>query len=58
MILLLLVTLLQNSGSFFSSQQILAMLTFDIMLIFTYFVSGYLSKNLHINESLLAELLK
>jgi diguanylate cyclase (GGDEF)-like protein len=57
-VLLLVITLLQNSEKFFSSQQITAMLTFDIMFIFTYFVSGYLSKNLHTNEVLLKELLK
>jgi diguanylate cyclase (GGDEF)-like protein len=57
-VLLLLITLLQNSGSFFSSEQIMAMLTFDILFIFAYFVSGYLSKNMHSNESLLKELLK
>jgi len=57
-VLLLVITLLQNSENFFSSQQTMAMLTFDIMFIFTYFVSGYLSKNLHTNEALLKELLK
>jgi len=57
-VLLLLITLLQNNGSFFSSEQIMAMLTFDIMFIFAYFVSGYLSKNMHTNESLLKELLQ
>jgi diguanylate cyclase (GGDEF)-like protein len=57
-VLLLVITLLQNSEIFFSSQQIMAMLTFDIMFIFTYSVSGYLSKNLHINEALLKELLE
>ena len=56
--LLLTITLLQKGEKFFSSQQIMAMLTFDIMFIFTYFVSGYLSKNLHTNEVLLKELLK
>ena len=56
--LLLVITLLQNSENFFSSQQTMAMLTFDIMFIFTYFVSGYLSKNLRTNEALLKELLK
>jgi diguanylate cyclase (GGDEF)-like protein len=56
--LLLLITLLQRGENFFSSQQIMAMLTFDIMFIFAYFVSGYLSKNLHTNEALLKELLK
>jgi len=55
---LLVIALLQNSNIFFSSQQIMAMLTFDIMFIFTYSVSGYLSKNLHTNEALLKELLK
>jgi len=57
-VLLLVITLLQNNENFFSSQQTMAMLTFDIMFIFTYFVSGYLSKNLHTNEALLKELLK
>jgi diguanylate cyclase (GGDEF)-like protein len=57
-VLLLVITLLQNSGNFFSSRQIMAMLTFDIMFIFTYSVSGYLSKNMHTNEALLKELLK
>jgi diguanylate cyclase (GGDEF)-like protein len=57
-VLLLLITLLQRGEDFFSSRQIMAMLTFDIMFIFTYFVSGYLSKNLHTNEALLKELLK
>jgi len=57
-VLLLLITLLQNNGSFFSSQQLMTMLTFDILLIFAYFVSGYLSKNLHSNESLLQDLLQ
>jgi diguanylate cyclase (GGDEF)-like protein len=57
-VLLLLITLLQKGEDFFSSRQIMAMLTFDIMFIFTYFVSGYLSKNLHTNETLLKELLK
>ncbi|MCX6558032.1 MAG: GGDEF domain-containing protein, partial [Candidatus Aminicenantes bacterium] len=57
-VLLLLITVLQKGETFFYSQQIMAMLTFDIMFIFTYFVSGYLSKNLHTNEALLKELLK
>ncbi|MEI6614499.1 MAG: diguanylate cyclase [Chrysiogenales bacterium] len=57
-VLLLVIALLQNSNIFFSSQQIMAMLTFDIMFIFTYSVSGYLSKNLHTNEALLKKLLK
>jgi len=57
-VLLLLITLLQNSGIFFSSQQIMAMLTFDLMFIFAYFVSGYLSKNMHSNEALLKDLLR
>ncbi len=57
-VLLLFITLMQNSEKFFSSYQIMAMLTFDIMFIFTYFVSGYLSKNLHTNEALLKDLLE
>ena len=58
MLLLLAIALLQNSECFFSSQQIMNMLAFDFMFIFTYFVSGYLSKNLHNNEDLLKDLLK
>jgi diguanylate cyclase (GGDEF)-like protein len=57
-VLLLAITLLQSSENIFYSQQIMAMLTFDIMFIFTYLVSGYLSKNLHTNETLLKELLQ
>ena len=34
------------------------MLAFDFMFVFTYFVSGYLSKNLHNNEDLLKDLLQ
>jgi diguanylate cyclase (GGDEF)-like protein len=57
-VLLLVITLLEKGENFFTGQPIMAMLTFDIMFIFTYFVSGYLSKNLHTNETLLKELLK
>ena len=56
--LLLAIGLLQNSEDFFSSQQILSMLAFGFMFIFTFFVSGYLSKNLRSNEELLQNLLK
>jgi len=58
MLLLLAIALLQNSENFFSSQQILNMLAFDFMFVFTYFVSGYLSKNLRDNEDLLKNLLQ
>ena len=58
MLLLLAIALLQNSENFFSSQQILNMLAFDFMFVFTYFVSGYLSKNLRYNEDLLKNLLQ
>lgn len=58
MLLLLAIALLQDSKDFFSSQQILSMLAFDFMFIFTYFVSGTLSKNLHSNEELLSNLLQ
>ncbi len=56
--LLLGIALLQNREIFFSSQQIMGMLAFDFMFIFAYFVSGYLSKNLHRNEELLHDLLQ
>lgn len=58
MLLLLAIALLQNSENFFSSRQILNMLAFDFMFVFTYFVSGYLSKNLRDNEDLLKNLLQ
>jgi len=57
-LLLLGIALLQNREIFFSSQQIMGMLAFDFMFIFAYFVSGYLSKNLHRNEELLHDLLQ
>jgi diguanylate cyclase (GGDEF)-like protein len=58
MFLLLAIALLQNSEDFFSSPQIMGMLAYDFMFIFAYFVSGYLSKNLHSNEELLKNLLR
>jgi len=57
-LLLLGIALLRNREIFFSSQQIMGMLAFDFMFIFAYFVSGYLSKNLHRNEELLHDLLQ
>ncbi len=58
MLLLLAIALLENSDNFFSSQQIMNMLAFDFLFVFTYFVSGYLSKNLRDNEDLLKNLLQ
>jgi diguanylate cyclase (GGDEF)-like protein len=58
MFLLLIIALIQNGTDLFSSQQIMNLLAFYFMFIFTYFVSGYLSKNLRSNEDLLQELLR
>jgi diguanylate cyclase (GGDEF)-like protein len=58
MLLLLLIAWLRDGGDFFTSQQIMDLLAYYFMFIFTFFVSGYLSKNLHSNEDLLKNLLQ
>jgi len=58
MFLLLAIAVLQEGGSFFSGPQLTGLLAYYFMFIFTYFVSGYLSQNLHRNEELLKELLQ
>jgi diguanylate cyclase (GGDEF)-like protein len=58
MVLLLAIALLQEGGGFFSGSQVTSLLAYHFMFIFTYFVSGYLSKNLHRNEELLKEVLQ
>jgi diguanylate cyclase (GGDEF)-like protein len=58
MILLLAIAVLQEGGGFFAGPQVMRLLTFYFMFIFSYFVSGYLSKNLRSNEELLQELLR
>jgi len=58
MILLLAIAVLQEGGGFFTSPQVMSLLAFYFMFIFSYFVSGYLSKNLRSNEELLQDLLR
>jgi diguanylate cyclase (GGDEF)-like protein len=58
MILLLVIAILQEGTGFFTSPQVMSLLAFYFMFIFSYFVSGYLSKNLRSNEELLQELLR
>ena len=58
MVLLLAIAVLQEGRGFFSGTQVTSLLAYHFMFIFTYFVSGYLSKNLHRNEELLKEVLQ
>ncbi|MCU0236818.1 MAG: GGDEF domain-containing protein [Acidobacteria bacterium] len=58
MALLLAIALLQEGGRFFSGTQVTSLLAYYFMFIFTYFVAGYLSHNLHRNEELLKEVLQ
>jgi len=58
MALLLAIALLQGGGNFFSGIQVTSLLAYYFMFIFTYFVSGFLSRNLHRNEDLLKEVLQ
>jgi len=58
MALILAIALLQEDKGFFSGPQVMSLLAYGFMFVFTYFVSGYLSKNLHKNEDLLKELLR
>lgn len=56
--LLLAIALLHEGRAFFSGLRLTSLLAFYSMFVFTYFVSGYLSKNLHEKEELLKELLR
>ncbi len=58
MALLLAIALLQEGRGFFSGPTVTDLLAYYFMFVFTYLVSGYLSKNLHRNEDLLKELLR
>jgi len=58
MVLLLVIAVLQEGGGFFASRQVMSLLAYYFMFVFTYFVSGYLSQNLHRNEELLQDLLR
>jgi diguanylate cyclase (GGDEF)-like protein len=50
--------LLHNQNLVFSNDQTVRMFTFDILLLFSFAISAYLSKNLRYNETLLREILK
>ena len=56
--LLLAIALLHEGRALFSVLQVTSLLAFYSLFVFTYFVSGYLSKNLHEKEELLTELLR
>jgi diguanylate cyclase (GGDEF)-like protein len=58
MVLLLAIALLQEGRDFFTGPTVTDLLAYYFMFIFTYLISGYLSKNLHRNEDLLKELLQ
>lgn len=58
MALLLAIALLQAEGISFSGTQVTRLLAYYFLFVFTYFVSGFLSRNLHKNEDLLKELLR
>lgn len=58
MVLLLAIALLQEGRDFFTGPTVTDLLAYYFMFVFTYLISGYLSKNLHHNEELLKELLQ
>ncbi len=57
---IILVTLIffLNEGLIISSQKLATMIAFNIILLFSFFVSAYLSKNIRDNEIILQELLE
>lgn len=57
MALLLVIALLQEGWGVLTGPMVTDLLTYYFLFVFTYLVSGYLSKNLHRNEELLKELL-
>ncbi len=58
MVLLLAIAVLQEGRGFFSGPMVTDLLAFCFMFVFTYVVSGYLSRNLRRNEELLRDLLR
>lgn len=54
----ILVMFFKNEGAILSSQQLTTLLAFCVILLFTFFVSLFLSRNLKENEKVLQELLK
>ncbi len=51
------IVLVQNQDLYFSSGQIVTILTWDVLLLFTFTISGYFSARLHRNEELNQRLL-
>jgi len=49
---------LTNEGLFFSSEKLTAMAAFNVILLFTYLISAYLSRNMRENDIKLQNLLK
>jgi diguanylate cyclase (GGDEF)-like protein len=58
MVLLTAIALLQEGRGFVSGPMVTDLLAFCFMFVFTYLVSGYLSRNLRRNEELLRDLLR
>ncbi len=58
MVLLMAIALLQGGRGFFSGPMVTDLLAYYFLFVFTYLISGYLSRNLHRNEDLLKELLQ
>lgn len=56
--ILIVVIFFSKEGSFASSQKLTTMIAFNVVLLFSFFISSYLSKNLRENEKVLQKLLK
>ena len=54
----IMVMFFSNEGALLSSQQLTTMLAFNVILLFAFFISLFLSRNLRENEKVLQELLK
>jgi diguanylate cyclase (GGDEF)-like protein len=57
-IVLVVVIYFTNEGLIFSSKKLTNMIAFNVILLFTYFISAYLSKNLRENENKIQDLLQ
>ena len=57
-IVLIVVIFFKDEGLIVSSEKLTAMIGFNIILLFSFFISAYLTKNLGKNEKVLQELLK
>jgi diguanylate cyclase (GGDEF)-like protein len=55
---LVVVIYFSNEGLIISSEKLTSMVAFNMILLFTYFISSYLSKNLRENEKKIQDLLK